>query len=330
MSVLFDYKFEDGNDCLFAKAEKLCTGDRMYLEKNTVIANKRITLTCDIAKGTVIRFGNGETEYSASYVELDEKSIRVYSHFSAPDLALEKEHGADVQGKLCAVIDQKCGSADVRLLTPSGAFRYDNIAWSGRAGNPFVSVVSGRIDNAVLRMTCIDYGKPIYAFGDSYFNTSSPSRWTSYLYKDGYKNFCLFGFPGMGSKDGIEQFKTALTHGTPKYVFWCMGMNDPDRGSEINEVWHKAVEELLIICREKGIIPVLSTIPDVPERSNAAKNAYTRASGCRIVDFQAAVQVYGTQNWHDGMLFTDKVHPSEAGAKALYIQAIADFPELMN
>ena len=34
--------------------------------------------------------------------------------------------------------------------------------------------------------------------------------------------------------------------------------------------------------------------------------------------------------WYEGMLHTDNVHPNELGAKALYAQFIADFPEILG
>lgn len=35
-------------------------------------------------------------------------------------------------------------------------------------------------------------------------------------------------------------------------------------------------------------------------------------------------------SWYDGMLSGDNVHPTEKGAITLYLQALADFPELAN
>ena len=34
-------------------------------------------------------------------------------------------------------------------------------------------------------------------------------------------------------------------------------------------------------------------------------------------------------NWYGDMLSSDKIHPSEDGARALFAQVIQDFPEVM-
>lgn len=65
------------------------------------------------------------------------------------------------------------------------------------------------------------------------------------------------------------------------------------------------------------------------ERTHNYKNDYVKNSGCRYIDFAKAVGAYTSNNWYSGMLRSDGVHPDELGAKALYMQAIVDFPELM-
>lgn len=43
---------------------------------------------------------------------------------------------------------------------------------------------------------------------------------------------------------------------------------------------------------------------------------------------QNVIKISGA-SWYDGMLNGDKVHPTELGAKTLYMRALADVPELM-
>ena len=138
---------------------------------------------------------------------------------------------------------------------------------------------------------------------------------------------------------------------------WCMGMNNGDRGTTVNAAYLAATEEFLAICAEKGITPILSTIPSTPTVLNEPKNAWVRSwakeTGGRYVDFSRAVsnetydasligKVVGNTSvtsesvnktgyqWYDKMLYSDVVHPAVLGAKALYMQFLVDFPEIMQ
>ena len=141
----------------------------------------------------------------------------------------------------------------------------------------------------------------------------------------------LTGYPGRKSQAGLDDFKQALTHGTPKYAIWCLGMNDGDSGDTVNVSYLKCVLEFISICEENGITPILATIPSTPTVSNIYKNDWVRKSGYRYIDFARAVggEELGS-SWYEGMLHTDNVHPTESGAKALYAQFIADFPEILK
>ena len=156
-------------------------------------------------------------------------------------------------------------------------------------------------------------------------------RWPYYLVEAGYTNFLLSGYPGRDTTSALIDFKELINHGTPKFAVWCMGMNDMDDGENVNERYKKATDEFLEICKERGIIPILSTIPSVPERSNNGKNNFVRNSGYRYIDYARAVggEEMGS-SWFHGMLYTDLVHPDTLGAKALYVATITDFPEIMK
>ena len=141
----------------------------------------------------------------------------------------------------------------------------------------------------------------------------------------------MSGFPGRNTQSGLEDFKKALAHGTPKYAVWCLGMNNGDSDKGTNANWKNATEEFLEICEEKGIVPILSTIPNIPTVKNNFKNEYVKTSGHRYIDFAAAVgaETLGSP-WTSGMLSGDNVHHAPSGAKALYEQVKKDFPEILK
>lgn len=163
----------------------------------------------------------------------------------------------------------------------------------------------------------------------------------------------------MASERGLTEVEQALNHGTPQYIVRCMGMNNGDStGTDtINSAYLEATEKFLEICEEKGITPILSTIPSTPTVYNEKKNEWVRewerTTGGRYIDFARAVsdQTYdasligtavtntsttsektnktGYQRY-DNMLHGDAVHPGILGAQALYMQFLVDFPEIMR
>ena len=144
----------------------------------------------------------------------------------------------------------------------------------------------------------------------------------------GYSNWLASGFPGGGSINEIESFKTLLKLRTPEMVVWCVGVNDGDNGS-INSNWISCANEMLNICKDNKIVPVLATIPTCPAVTNTYKNDWVRNSGRRYVDFDKAVGVNGA-SWYEGMLSGDNIHPTELGAKALAMRVCIDVPEIME
>lgn len=129
---------------------------------------------------------------------------------------------------------------------------------------------------------------------------------------------------------------------TPKYIVWCMGMNNKDTETSVNADWNSTFNALKDLCEANGIELILSTIPTVKGgyvedtneynlRIHKFKNAIVRSSGLRYIDFDKAVGANEeTGEWYGDMLYTDGVHPAADGARALFMQAIADFPELMS
>ena len=134
----------------------------------------------------------------------------------------------------------------------------------------------------------------------------------------------------MATERGLEDFKVAIQKGTPTYVLWCLGMNNGDKGGVLNEGWLNSTKEFLEICKEKGITPILSTIPSTPVVNNEPKNEWVRNSGYRYIDFNRAVGAEKDVAWYPEMLYKDNVHPARGGAEALYSQVLVDFPEIMN
>jgi len=326
-------------ESMIAEKALLCEGEDITLEENHVMNNKQLTFTCKLKKFSHcdgIRVGHGEREYNFSYIDVTWDKLL----FSTSGTAVtEMAHGLTVSDFASISISVAFTDARVTIASASGVFEAELHGWRGRMGNIFAKCLGGEIYDVKLRWSSGAYSEPIWLFGDSYFDTSWGGRWPYYLVKDGYRGFLLSGFPGRNSASALEDFKRALRHGAPKYAVWCLGMNDADKPDAISESYIAATREFISLCEERGIIPILSTVPCTPVRKteqgyeyeNVYKNDFVRSSGYRYIDFAQAVgAALPSSPWYDGMLDTDGVHPTSYGAYALYARVLADFPEIMQ
>ncbi len=275
---------------------------------------------------------------------------------------ISQAHGLTIEGYLSVTIDNSTpGNVAITISTPSGMFKTSAGSWRGRQGMVGACAVGTglTLTDLTLRWVCKAYASGIWLYGDSYFdvfpnNNNNADRWPSYLVTDGYTDVLLSSYSGMSTEACLEQFKQDVEYGTPQFVVWCCGMNNSDKNhNEISTGYRDATLEMLAICEEKGITPILCTIPNTPGQFHTAKNNWIKASGYRYIDFSKAVggdrldeNLIGTDTrkfnsstneyydnktgayWYDGMLNSDEIHPDAKGAQALYARVLVDFPEI--
>ncbi len=357
----FIYSNLFGGEPISAEVATLTSGSSLKLEENFVLNNKQLTASFSfdsLGEESVIALGHGRSEYAATYIKITKDNLIICDQASTLSTR-EIPHGLkNIGGYMRVIIDvgQK-HRASIQIFTPGNEiFKVSDVSWCGRNGEIFISPANLNLADVKLTWSSDDFKNDIYMLGDSYFSATDPARWTTHLINNGYTNNCMMGYPGMASADGIKEFKRAIAKGTPKFAFWCMGMNNGDSNGEINASYLAATEEFLALCEERGITPILATIPSTPTVDNTYKNEWVRnkneTEGIRFVDFAKAVggdvkkeENYGKTyvtpkgqtvtntngyDWYDGMLYPDLVHPAKLGAEALYMQAIIDFPELMQ
>ena len=186
------------------------------------------------------------------------------------------------------------------------------------------------LTDVIFTMGCGSINHDVWLFGDSYITMNSNTRWAYYAYQNGYyKNVLWCGSTGSGRDASALWLTSLLSLGMPKTIVWCMGMNyGSDSSSEPASDWLPQVQALETMCEEYGIELILATTPNIPTRNHEQKNAYVRSSGYRYIDFAKAVGAQSDGTWNTGMLSDDGVHPTEAGAIALYNMAISSVPEL--
>ena len=316
------------------------SGDRISMPPIAVKTQKRLSFTCDIDKlgeGKII-VGHGKEVSSASWVEITSEEIFAFAYYTYTDpmkrnlLKEECKHGLDVFGNVSVVIDvnPKERGCTVLVATAGGAVKLNPAGWDGTCGEVFVEVEGVEARNCKLSWTSDGFARKIWILGDSYSGFGHAARWPYYLYRDGFNNCMISGYPGMSSEAAISQFKRFVDYGAPEFIVWTLGMNNADVDGKINEGYLKSTEEFIAMCEERGITPILSTIPNVPERDNNPKNEWVRSQPYRYIDFSRAVGADKDVNWYPEMLCADRVHPAARGAEALYMQVLTDFPEIMQ
>lgn len=271
-------------------------------------------------------FGHGEGAYSL-YFSIDGANIVFMTNGTA---GTTLAHGLtlDTYIDFMLIVGER-NTGTIILNTLGGTYSHTVQIVQGYKGDVFVRAVGAALGETTIAFSSKDFRQPIWMFGDSYFTHTSDARWTYWLLEWGFGRCLLNGFPGANSDEALPQVVNYLgTWGIPKYIVWCLGMNDPDDGA-INQTWMDCINELIAQCETYGVEPILATIPNVPSLDHTYKNTWVRESGYRYIDFAKAVGAESAgASWYTGALSTDNTHPSEIGARLLCQQAVLDVPEL--
>ena len=304
----------------------LADGDAMEIDVPNIKQDYQISFCGRITKMGLIALGHGFTQpWTSAYVEVDNKSIRVYTFKQDRELLADVAHGLTVQDFISINIRVKCdATADILLTTISGEFQ-QNIVWNGGFGPVKAILRDGELSDCNLQFYGEAFHKPIWGFGDSYFD-----HWPLLLNNKGKSNWLVDGGSGRGSLGAMASLEKALKYNIPKCIFWCMGMNDADSSDGINENWKSVAEKLIHICNQYQIELILTTVPNVPARCHTYKNEYVRKSGYRYVDLEQALEADKDPKWYPGLQEADEVHPTVMGAKVIAARVLADIPELLK
>lgn len=273
--------------------------------------------------------GRGWNEYMGRGIGIDSVNVNVYSGASTTPV-FSYPHGLTFSDYVAIDVSIDYGiRATVNVRTNGGTYTKTDVPWDGRSGALYCRSVSTNVmTGCSLGYYCTRSTTDTWMFGDSYFGFYS-DRWTYYLYTAGHYNYLLNGYPGRASLEALNALKVDLKLAKPRRIIWCLGMNDGDTGA-VNSNWMSAVSELETICDTYDIELILATIPNVPSVDNSYKNAWVESSGYRYIDFATAVGAHNGTTWYNGMLSGDNVHPTDDGAIALFSQAVATVPELLE
>ena len=275
-----------------------------------------------------ILIGKGYNKYGGEWLEINSSEIIVHQYYTEEKIVKTITHNL-VFDKFIAIAININSDAVVNIFinTLDNYFKGSYTSWYNWNYNAFVEFNSD-VTDVKFSVGNNTFRRPVWLYGDSYFGVNS-SRVIGWLKTFGYFNFHVNGLPGQNSPGAFLDFQRSLNFGTPKYLLWCLGMNDNDTD------FTNYVNELKMICKEKNIELILTTIPTVRNKNNQIKEQFVRESGLRYVDWSKAVNSNNDGSWYttsDGKDYqsTDNVHPSEFGARALAMQILLDFPEIMQ
>ncbi|MDO6801262.1 SGNH/GDSL hydrolase family protein [Wenyingzhuangia sp. 1_MG-2023] len=353
-STLTFYYDIDKNDVRDIESESviksfdLCDGENVYVEKNgkTISQNNLIDGTSiavtdfpyHLKKGLSmsiqakfetftgsISYGKGFDEYRGDWLEIDETNIYWKHKESGNAMSYSTvPHGLKINTfiKSTLFLDDSSG-AYVILQTLGGYFK-TTFNWGYEANySPFIRTEGQDLIDVKISASSKEFQHSVWAFGDSYFGVGS-SRWPGVMKEFGFFNFLFDGIAGQNSGNAYSDLVRCLEYGTPKYIIWCLGMNDQDNNFETY------LNRVKLLCEQKDIELILSTVPTVPTRNKENISEIVRNSGYRYIDFYDAMGTSSTGVWYEGYLSDDGVHPTSLGAQALATQVLIDFPELMQ
>ena len=272
-----------------------------------------------------IQIGKGYMQYRGDWLEVNRTHV-IHQHFenSVTDRHSES-HGLVISGDISITMQaDNSGVLHVSLQSGGKSFNTSIATWQYEANYaPFVRSGGSRFSNASLMADNSDFSQPIWVCGDSYVGVNE-WRWPGCIKEMGYFDFLLDGLAGLRSNQALAELKRMVKHGKPKYLLWCLGMNDTF------SLYKECLDEVISICESMEAKLVCTTIPTTPTRDREEHTAYIKSLGLRYVDFYHAVGTDSNGNWHEGYLSSDNVHPTAEGARAMANQVLADFPEIMG
>lgn len=315
-----------GSDAARSNADNLQNGDFCYLNDYPYFIKKGLSLSfkANITSFNALRIGKGYQQYRGCWLEIDNQNVSVKYYESSVSTKETVPHGLNITDFISIAMYSDDSGKMLVIIQSKGGYFTTSVNWGYESNySAFAQSIESDLTNVVFNGTNKDFRKPVWALGDSYFGVST-NRWVGVIREFGFFNFLIDGLAGLGSAAAYAELNRLLKYGTPKYLLWCLGMNDTD------SAFTSTFESVKSICFDKNIELIAATIPTVPTRDKEAITQYVKDSGVRYIDFYAAVGADSDGNWHNGYLSSDGVHPTAMGAQALAMQVLIDFPEIMQ
>ena len=277
--------------------------------------------------------------YSSTYFTITTDKISLFSYKESERLVEEVQHGLSISGFIRVAISEKGSKLLLILQTLNGYFEQEFDA--GESNGAFTAESLGsEFTHVEMSISNNSFKKPVWMFGDSYFGADSEVRQMYWLKKWGFTGYLKESFGGQTSQYAYTDFTKCLAFGTPKYLVWAEGMNDDNNGV-LDDItagqWYEYYIKVKELCERYGIELIPVTVPEVRGDyfNKDAISEVVRNSGLRYIDVAKAVGSNANGEWYgNGTEYdyqsADNVHPSVYGARAIAIQFLIDFPEIMQ
>ena len=316
-----------GQDAELSSGNSLSDGQTILLEDYPYHIKKGLCMSfyADVTTFDTIFIGKGFEKYRGDWLKIDNTNI-VYQHYESETMDRATiAHNLTITSFIKVFMHgDNAGVLHVTLMTLGGIFETTFDTWEYEANYAaFAKSTGSQLTNVKLGATNKDFRKPLWLFGDSYFGVGT-NRVIGNLKKFGFFDFLVNGLAGQGSDGAYKDLIRCLNFGTPKYLIWCLGMNGN------YDSYITTFTKLKALCEERNITLVLAVIPTVPERDKEELASYIKSTGLRYIDWYKAVGANSSGVWYEGYLSSDNIHPTELGAKAISMQFLIDFPEIMQ
>lgn len=327
-------RISNNKGCVIKNIGDMSSDTTVTIASNNIKKNKTLIISAKVNSFTdKITIGHGIDVYGGAFLEITPTTLNVYKYDTQINLVKTVSHGItilnDIYIEITNFVSKYGFHATIKIVsqgqtfTQSGKFDFP---WIGSNGDVFIKTgVNTTLSDCKVNWSCNDLLSNIHAFGDSYFD-----YWNPKIADLGYSDKFLFdGFGGRKTLQAIEPLNFCLKYGTPKYVLWCLGMNNPDNAT-INSDWLDGFNNVINVCKNKDITPIFATIPNTPKNNNSYKNDYIKSSGYRYVDIAHYVGAdEANSNWYDGLLSSDNVHPTDKGAYIIAQNIITDLADII-
>ena len=288
-----------------------------------------VVMNCNISSMEEVRVGLGRQDTNGFFARITATRVELcrYTDYVGGYETIEgANHSITISDFLSVVFKMTESEYKIILMSSDGMYNLHNTFPNIKEnyGIPVVEAIGNCILTDIsLRGVSDTLKYPIWVLGDSYVSLYA-TRWTYQLLKTcGVTKFLIDGLAGGKSNDIFAELERLLAVGTPKYLVWCLGMNDN------SWTWEYYVKKVEMLCRAKGITLILQTIPWPTAGDKSYMNNYIKASGYRYIDVYSALSSDAQGTWKTGYN-DDGTHTTILGAKAQAAKVMCDFPEIVQ
>lgn len=304
--------------------------------------NDHISFNGKVTTFSKLKIGKGvdKNQHYNLWFEIDNTNVTLYYHTdssSLPDPVISDTiaHGLTISEMInINIVHDNDGAVNFIMQSGGGSFTHKFVG-NGRTYYNTRGAIRAVSDGTTLTdvklsATCSDFKCPIWVFGASYTNVAD-NQTVGALKGFGYFDYYLNGFAGREALGAYNDLVRSLSYSCPKVITFGYGFMI---NTASYDTWKSYIDSVINLCREKGITLVFALDPDVKTKDLSQYRQYIIDSGYRYIDLKSAVQqgpyVYDTDFWYPGFMSSDGVHPTPLGAKAMAMQVLRDFPEIMQ